>query len=311
MNSNSEAKPVPMRRIMNNASIGKYQPKFFELEEFDLNRVIFNSCFFEETDVEKEIVTNNFSFAYLREDKLRTIDAYTINNKKILFSEFLSRLGIHIRSKNLFKTSKYLSRIFRPTKYGGFYGDLSIYINRNPKYNGKNTDGISLISLDLAKSLGWESAEHGKSAQFTLFFEAGLVKGHCIVSTLIGNNIVIFEQNIKDEITFTKDVVYAAIEPVKLSSTVRMDIQSLLNLWNLFGDEQYFNWAWSGIEKYKKDLVSGRLSETLDNFDDIKPSDYNKESWTLRKAIWHKIDYTRFPGLIRIGWQMFRKSIIN
>ena len=60
-----------------------------------------------------------------------------------------------------------------------------MFINKNLKLTGKVTDGISLISLSLAKVLGWEKVKAGMSAQFTLFYDKGLVKGHCVVSDKI------------------------------------------------------------------------------------------------------------------------------
>jgi hypothetical protein len=87
-----------------------------------------------------------------------------------------------------------------------------------------------------------------------LFFSQGLAKGHCVVGDKIDHDIVIYgKQNIKEEISFTKDCSYVSIEPVKISTTLRMDIQSLLNLWELFGDEQFFNWALTGIARFKKE----------------------------------------------------------
>jgi hypothetical protein len=311
MCSNWNAVSVPMHEVVNNATSGNYHPKFFELDEFNLSRIEFNSLFFEEQNVEEAIIRGDYSFAYLREDKLRTVNAYDQNQQLISKNEFCDRLGIEIKSKNLFKTSKYLSRIFRPVKYAGFYKDLNVHFNKSPELQNKTTDGISIISLTLAKNLGWNNAEDGKSAQFTMFSNEGLVKGHCVVSSSIGYDAVIYEHNIKNEVRFNKDCTYISIEPVKLSNSVKMDIQSLLNLWGLFGDEQYFSWAEKGIDKYKDELVSGKLNEILDDFDDITPREYEKESWTLKKAIWHKIDYTQFPGLMRIGWQMFRKSILH
>lgn len=302
---------LPMKAVENNASAGKYTPKFFQLEQFNLSRVLFNSHFFEETDVEKEIVAGNWSFAFLRESKLRTVDMYE-GEAKIPFKEFLQRINVEIRSKNLFKTGKYLSRVFRPSRYGKFFSGMDIHINNNPSLQGKVTDGISLISLELAKELGWKDAEANKSAQFTLFYSRGLVKGHCVVSDKIQHDIVVYgEQNIKDEIKFTGTGAYVAIEPVKLSTTLRMDVQSLLNLWELFGAEQFFSWARTGIDKYKDDLVNGRLAEQLDDFDTISRDDYDNEKWLLKKAIWHKLDYRRFPGLLRLAWQQYRNSLLR
>lgn len=311
MKTNSNIIALSMNPIINNASIGGYRPQFFELGEFNLSKVEFNSLFFNESDIEQALIKGEYSFAYLREDKLRTIDMYTAAGQKVAKDEFLSSVGIQVKSNNLFKTGKYLNRIFRPVKYAGFFKDLNVYVNTNPEYQNKSTDGISLISIDLAKQLGWSNACEGKSAQFTMFSAQGLVKGHCIISSKIECDIIVWENNIKDEVKFVMDCSYVSIEPVKLSNSVKMDIQSLLNLWGLFGEEQYFAWAQEGIEAYKNDLITGRLSEILDDFEDISPREYEKESWTLKKAIWHKIDYTRFPGLMRLGWQMFRKSILN
>jgi hypothetical protein len=312
MKSNEDFNRMPMKAVNNNVTVGRYTPKFFELTEFALSRVVFNSHFFEETDVEKEIVLGDYSFAYLRESKLRTVDLFGEDGQKIQFDHFLERMGIRITSKNLFKTGKYISRVFRPAKYGSFYSGLDIYINDNHSLKGKITDGISLISLPLAKSLGWNKAEPEKSAQFTLFFKEGLVKGHCVVSDKIEHDIIIYgKENIKDEISFNRDCAYIAIEPVKLSTTLRMDIQSLLNLWEMIGAEQFFGWAVNGIETFKRDLISGKLTEQLDDFDRIDYNEYEEQTWLLKKAIWHKLDYRRFPGLMRLAWQMYRNSISN
>ena len=299
--------------VETNISQGSYRPAFFDLTDFNVSRADFNSCYFANDDVERQLLHGQFSFAYLREDKLRTIDIYSKEGSKHLpFKEFLNHFGITIRSKNLFKTGKYLSRVFRPVRFGGFYQDLNIYINSNPKHSGKVTDGISLISVSLAKSLGWDDAKENMSAQFTLFFKDGLVKGHCILSEKIEHDVVIYgDENIKEEISLCNGYEYVTLEPVKLGESLRMDIQSMLNLWNLFGPEQYLSWAHKGMQQYKEDLFEGRLSKWLDNFDDINIDDYEKEKWTLRKAMWHKVDYTRYPGLIRLGWSMFKNSILR
>lgn len=297
-------------KINHNLNQGCYTPKFFELKQFSLSKVLLNSTEFSSGNAERELLVGDHSFAYLREDKLRTIDAFDSSNNKISFSDFTSKFGITINSSNLFKTGKYLSRVFRPVRYAGHFKNIKVHINQNPKHKGKVTDGISLISLSLAKVLGWEKAMSGMSAQFTLFFEQGLVKGNCIISDKIKHDVVIYgTENIKTEISLGNGIQYISLEPLKLSKNLRMDIQSLLNLWNIFGSEQYLEWAYTGIESFKQDLVSGNLNKWLDDFDDIDAEEYENETWTLRQAIRHKIDYTRFPGLVRQAWTMFRSGM--
>jgi hypothetical protein len=190
----------PVKLVKSNISQGIYRSHFFDLSQFDLSEVKFSSLFFEQVKelVELSLLREAFSFAYLREDKLRTIDVFDNRNNRIMFNEFLSRLGITVNSGNLFKTGKYLSRVFRPIKYGNFYKGLDVYVNEDSKYYGAITDGISLISLELAKSLGWQDAKVNMSGQFTLFCKEGLVKGHCVVSDKIKSDVVIYgHENIK------------------------------------------------------------------------------------------------------------------
>ncbi len=304
------SKKVSSNQVETNISQGSYRPFFFDLPDYNISRVEFNSCFFNNSEIERQLLQGGFSFAYLREDKLRTIDAFNNENDHVTFNDFLNHFGIQIKSKNLFKTGKYLSRVLRPIRYGSFYNRLDVHINNN--HNGKITDGISIISVDLAKSLGWDDAKPNMSAQFTLFYNGGLVKGHCILSSWVHHDVIIYgNDNIKTEISLNNGYEYVTLEPVKIGESLRMDIQSMLNLWGLFGGEQYLSWAYTGMQQFKEDLFAGNLSSWLDNFDEIEKEEYDNEQWTLRKAIWAKIDYTKYPGLIRSAWSMMKNSILR
>lgn len=96
-----------------------------------------------------------YSFAYLRENKLRTIRALS-NGQTITFKNFCNHFGIKIETENIFKSGKYLNRIFRPMKHGNFFNDLDIFINET---KGKIVDGLSIISKQLAQRLGWIDAD--------------------------------------------------------------------------------------------------------------------------------------------------------
>ena len=145
-NSNSFTN-LDHHKVEHNLNQGSYTPKFFELKEFSLSKVSLHSTEFSSGNAERELLVGDHSFAYLREDKVRTIDAFDSSNNKISFTEFRSKFGITINSSNLFKTGKYLSRVFRPVRYAGHFKNIKVHINQNPKHTGKVTDGISLISL--------------------------------------------------------------------------------------------------------------------------------------------------------------------
>lgn len=310
MSSNGRSISLPLNNVSHNVEQGAYRPYFFDLAEFNLIRLEFSTAFFKDGEAEIDLLRGDFSFCYLREDKLRKINVFARDSNRIAFDDFLSSFYISIKSKNLFKTGKYLSRVFRPVKYGAFFKQLDTYINHNPEFQGKVTDGISLISLELAKRVGWKNAAANKSAQLTLFYSGGLIKGHCVVSDKIKHDVIVFgNDNIKSEISLGNELQYVTLEPVKLGKTLRMDIQSLLNLWQLFGAEQFLSWTDTSIKQYEDDLFSGKLADWLDDFDSIDVERYDSEQWLLRKAIWHKVEYWRYPGLIRQAWSMFRNSI--
>ena len=298
-----------MHPVNTNAVNGPYRPMFFDLSDFNLSEVKLDSVFYSDESIDPEfvIIKKEYSFCYLREDKLKLVHAFDKQGIKIGSEEFLLRFGIELESSNLFKSGKYLSRVFRPVRYGGFYSEVDVFIQENKPI--ELTDGISLISLKLAKSLGWDEAEHGASAQFTLYFNEGLVKGHCVVSSVIEHDVVIYsKKNIKSEIKFNfNNLSYITVEHVKLSKSLRMDIQSMLNLWGLFGAEQYLIWASRGIIKYKSDLLTGKLN----NWPGDETGKEEDEKWVLKRAINNGIDYRHFPGLFRMAWTMFRNSIMR
>jgi len=69
-----------------------------------VSKVVFESVFFEDEDcsVEEEVLKGEYSFAYLREDKLKCITAYDNNGKKI--NDLLNKLHLEIKSSNIFRS---------------------------------------------------------------------------------------------------------------------------------------------------------------------------------------------------------------
>lgn len=196
-----------------------YKPRFFEpfITKLNGTTIPFSD---DQTAIEVLIARKEYSFAYLRNGELRTLEVYNALGK-IPFEAFLNKVHLTISSDNIFKLGKYLSRVFRPTKYGAHLNGLDIHINESVK--AKKVDGLSLISLSLAKRLGWTDAQVNSSSQFTLVYNKGLVKGNCVVSDKIKHDVVIYgSENLKEEIKF--DSCFVALEPVGLSTHLRIDI---------------------------------------------------------------------------------------
>jgi len=68
----SKAKLCP---IYTNETLGQYRPKFFDLEEYGLDEITIESEYFSESDITEQIAQQEYSFVYLRENKLRKITA--------------------------------------------------------------------------------------------------------------------------------------------------------------------------------------------------------------------------------------------
>jgi hypothetical protein len=284
-----------------------YKPRFFEPFFTKLNGITipFGD---DQSAIELLIARKEYSFAYLRNGELRTLEAFNASGK-IPFETFLNHVHLTISSDNIFKLGKYLSRVFRPARYGAHLDGLDIHINQTTDAN--KVDGLSIISLSLAKRLGWENAQVNSSSQFTLVYDKGLVKGNCVVSDKIKHDVIIYgNENIKEEIKF--DGCYVALEPVGLSYHLRIDIQSMLNLWPLLGGAEIFlDWTYKAIEEFKDNLITGKVGSMLDDFNNKSIESIQAQKWTLRKAIYHKIPYNRFPGLMRLAWTMYKNSLIS
>ena len=103
---------LPNRIVETNISQGSYKPAFFNLENYSVSKVDYNSLYFNKGDAERYLLEGESSFYFLREDKLRTIDAYDDNGNRIEFRDFLNHFGISIQSKNLFKSREISEQSF-------------------------------------------------------------------------------------------------------------------------------------------------------------------------------------------------------
>ena len=102
------SKKVSTIQVETNISQGSYRPPFFDLPEFNIKRAEFNSLFFNKEDVEKHLLQGQFSFTYLREDKLRVIDAFNTNGEHIQFKNFLQHFGINTKIEKLIQNRQVL-----------------------------------------------------------------------------------------------------------------------------------------------------------------------------------------------------------
>ncbi|MEM8860218.1 MAG: hypothetical protein AAGD96_17970 [Chloroflexota bacterium] len=165
----------------------------------------------------------------------------------------MEKLGIQISmEKGAFVASKRLVRMMRPFRYWAMHASTDIVIGRNVNANPDLWDGAGQISAKYVKELAY--AKHldltqkqrrrlakAKRVEITVMGPFGQEKAHClVVDDLMGEvegakvecDLVLPPNSTKTEVKFCDPfgTVFVGVVPVKGKRSMRIDIQSLINL---------------------------------------------------------------------------------
>lgn len=162
----------------------------------------------------------------------------------------LADMGLAVDSSSgIIKTSKRLSRVFRPSRFFSSYSrDEEPVVYEDPRLDPALWDGMALIGRDLVNDVAQRSpymlalreadperhydllqdALACDRVEITVLTDRGQIKGHALV--VDGCDVTIARSAFKPEIRTTDGSVFVAIEPVHGSDDARTDIQSLVNL---------------------------------------------------------------------------------
>lgn len=170
--------------------------------------------------------------------------------------EFWATTGLQASmGKGGYVFSKRLGRLLRPFRYWVFFAKEDIDIDHNPQLDAKLWDGCGLMSRNVVERMAEQlnlSRRHRRELlqtrrfEVTIMHEGGQEKGDVLV---VGDLLHDFEfpaGSAKTEITLTDGRTFVGLTPRHSHDEMRLDIQSLINLYPFF-DRMQLN-AWMRME---------------------------------------------------------------
>ncbi|MHB8627804.1 MAG: hypothetical protein ACYDBJ_10265 [Aggregatilineales bacterium] len=211
---------------------------------------------------------------------------------------FFHATGLEVSlEKGGFVLSKRLSRILRPYfLYGQFPAhELSVsYLDPQNDAEKKVWDGAGIISRRLLEHLvipsGVSAAKRTAltralyrchRVEFTLVTEGGQDKGHAIVADQLPTDFVL-PRDTKREVKLLDGTRFVGINLLHALDTMRLDIQSLINLYPFFGVEQLAIWLNDEGAVFTEAVRSGSVAEAMRRVDTAE-SLSDIERWPLRE----------------------------
>ena len=232
---------------------------------------------------------------WVSNDKIHDLFVEGMSTQQFLDSAEL-QLDLH---KGGFVLSKRLSRIMRPHKVSGFFAkeNVSIAYMAQSAEEAKVWDGAALISRNMVNRLLANmpteqrtkierEMRHTHRFEFTIVSEQGQDKGHALVSDNLcdqsGNPIdFLLPQDTKREVHSTGDSVFVGLAPVHGHEHMRLDIQSLINLYPFFSEDQLLSWLKDEGEQFIQSIEDGSVADVMGKIDRHVTLE-EVESWPLR-----------------------------
>lgn len=208
-------------------------------------------------------------------------------------------LSLH---KGGFVLSKRLSRILRPYQASGFYDDVAVAYMEQDANSTKVWDGAGLISramlerIEVDPNLSPEKQahlrtelRHTRRVEFTVMTAAGQDKGHAIVAEELrdaaGNPVdFLLPEDTKRAVRLTGDHTFVGIAPVHGKQQMRLDIQSLINLYPFFSEDQLLSWLDDEGQLFQEGIASGDIGSVMGRIDGNTPL-ADVKAWPLREYL--------------------------
>jgi hypothetical protein len=236
----------------------------------------------------------------LSEPTLRWVGADSVTDLYVdgmTTAEFLAASGLELNlDKGAYVLSKRLSRLMRPHFVSGHFEPSQVqvaYMDELDEDGRKVWDGAGLISRAMLQKLALSGAEEmvlggemsparrarlerelatAGRVEFTLMTAAGQDKGHAIVADDLrdqeGNPVdFLLPQDTKREIRLLNDRTFVGLDFIHGHDHMRLDIQSLINLYPFFNEKQLLGWLRDEGELFTQAVESGAVAEAMARVD--------------------------------------------
>jgi len=213
--------------------------------------------------------------------------------------EFLRATGLQIdmSKKGGFVVSKRLSRLMRPYFASASFPDSAVsitYLDELDADGAKVWDGAGLISREMLRRVlipdGVSEAKREellreiarcKRVEFTLMSANGQDKGHAIVADCLPTDFVL-PRDTKGEVKLVNGQKFVGINFVHHHEDMRLDIQSLINLGEFYGEDQLANWLEDDGAVFTEAVRTGEVAEAMSRLEHHVSLD-EVQQWPLRE----------------------------
>lgn len=210
---------------------------------------------------------------------------------------------------DILKASKYIGRVFAPARY---FTENKMTIEIVDREVDVTIDGLTgyVDRKWLRRETGLHAPVNARLAG-TVLDDRGMAKGHYFVADLEnGVDLLMLGDQFKKQI-MSDGTYWAAFEELHEIDRVYLDIQSLINLREVFDNKTVMMWAKRMLKAVATDLKAGVLPAAIGDLTALMRSGYdftNYERWILRKMALRGIGVLT-PLLARRVWTFFRSWV--
>ena len=265
------------------------------------------------------------SLRWVKDDKVLDLVAEDERANPISFASFCQATGIQFTDHaNLFVQSKRLSRILSPFTYYNFFSPSDVDIQHDPTLNPAVWDGAGLINrafLPLLTTHLPHSDEGDRLRrellacdrfEITILHADGQEKGHVLVGDTLEADFFFPVGSTKPEISLANRV-FVGVRPVHSRDEMRIDVQSLVNLYPFFAVENLLGWLHNESDLFLTGIREGEIDDILGRLErfDSECSLHQFRRWTMGEYIASGGRLMWFPGAIKAMARQHSQRILN
>ncbi len=231
--------------------------------------------------------------------------------------QFLKRSGLQLDlHKGSFVLSKRISRLMRPHFISNFFNpdEVAVAYMEQTADEAKVWDGAGLISRRLLRQMSLSDdltpakrekleaeLRHAQRVEFTIMTGKGQDKGHAMVADDLrdeeGKRVdFLLPQDTKKEVRLNMEAsgdganpnvaqqTFVGISFVHGHNDMRLDIQSLINLYPFFKEDQLLDWLHDEGDLFTHSIENGTVGEAMARIDKHTTID-EVQSWPLREYL--------------------------
>ncbi len=206
-------------------------------------------------------------------------------------ADFLNQVGLNVSLRRGDAVlSKRLSRVFSPYRWWAFMDNDDVNIVHSDEIDPAVWDGIGLVSRDFMKryivacQIAWMQAGiaekfqkrytqellHCNRFEITIMTEQGQEKGDVVVVDTMPHyakcaDFLFPTGSTKTEVAFHKGVFVGVRQPRHAKRRMRLDAQSLINLYGFFTNEQLIAWLEADSAEWLAAIADGRTDTLMSN----------------------------------------------